>query len=100
MKKHLLKFLLAMFFLTGVASATQAQRIYVKSRPEVVVTEKTTSPHAGYVWVGDEWTVKDGAYVQTNGHWVEPRKGYVWIPGHWATEHKGDYWVAGHWRKV
>ncbi|MEP6465767.1 MAG: YXWGXW repeat-containing protein [Parafilimonas sp.] len=101
MKKHLLKYLLAMFILTGVCSTTYAQtRIYVKVRPTEVITTQTVAPHSNYVWIGDEWKMRNGGYVHVAGHWMAPRKGYVWIPGHWATEARGDYWVRGHWRKV
>ena len=101
MKKYWLKYLLAMFILICAAATTQAQtRIYVKARPSLVVTTRTASPHAGYVWVDDEWTVRNGTYVQVAGHWVAPRAGYVWVPGHWVTTRSGDYWVRGHWRRV
>jgi len=101
MKKQFLKFLLATFVLIGSVSITQAQtRLYVKVRPTEVVTTRTTAPHPHYVWVGDEWTVKNNAYVHVAGHWSAPRAGYVWVPGHWTSEAKGDYWVPGHWRRV
>lgn len=101
MKKHLLKYLLAMFILIGASATTNAQtRIYVKVRPTAVVTTRTVAPHTNYIWVGDEWIIKNGAYVHVGGHWVAPRRGYVWVPGHWATEKRGDYWIRGHWRRV
>lgn len=101
MKRQIVKFLLAFFVFIGASQLTNAQtRIYVKVRPTAVVTARTVAPHPGYVWIGDEWTVRNGAYVQVNGHWVAPRRGWVWVPGHWTTERRGDYWVPGHWRRV
>jgi hypothetical protein len=101
MKKHLLKYLLAMFILIGASATTYAQtRVYVKVRPKEVVTTRTVSPRSNYVWIGDEWTVRNGVYVHVAGRWVAPRAGYVWVPGHWATEARGDYWIRGHWRRV
>ena len=87
-------------FILATASSQAQTRIYVKARPTVVVTTRTATPHHGYVWVDDEWSVRNGAYIQTTGHWVAPRRGYVWVPGHWATERRGDYWIRGHWRRV
>lgn len=101
MKKQIVKFLLIFSILFGASHITQAQvRVYVKVRPTAVVTTRTVAPHAGWVWVDDEWTIKDGAYVQVPGHWIAPRRGWVWVPGHWSTEARGDYWVAGHWKRV
>ena len=101
MKKQFLKYLLILFVMIGAAVTSQAQvRVYVKTRPTVVVTERTAIPHPHYVWVGDEWTIRNGAYVNVAGHWVAPRPGFVWVPGHWTTEKRGDYWIAGHWRKL
>jgi hypothetical protein len=101
MKKQLLKYLLAMLILFGASATTYAQtRVYVKVRPTAVVKERPAAPHPDYVWVGDEWTVKNGAYVHVDGYWAAPRAGYMWKPGHWTSEAKGDYWVPGHWKKI
>jgi hypothetical protein len=101
MKKQLFKYLFAMFILIGAALTSQAQtRIYVKVRPTAVVTKQPAQPHKNYVWVADEWTVKNNAYVHVPGYWAAPRTGYVWVPGHWASEAKGEYWIAGHWKKI
>ena len=101
MKKQLFKYLLAIFIFTGGAITSQAQtRVYVKVRPTPVVTTKPAAPDKTYVWIGDEWTVKNGAYVAVPGYWSKPRAGYVWVPGHWTSEAKGDYWVPGHWKKI
>ena len=101
MKKLFLTSLVATFIFISSAITTYAQtRVYVKVRPTAVVVAKPAAPHAHYIWIGDEWEVKQGTYVHVAGHWVEPRKGYVWVPGHWATEQKGDYWVPEHWRKI
>jgi len=101
MKKQILKYLLALFVLIGASQFSYAQtRIYVKVRPTATVVARPAPPHAGYVWIGDEWTVRNGAYVHVAGHWVAPRRGWVWKPGHWTSEARGDYWVPGHWKKV
>lgn len=95
------KLLLAMFVLTGVAVTSNAQtRVYVKVRPAAVVTARPAAPHSGYVWIGDEWVVRNGAYVHVPGYWAAPRPDYVWKPGHWTSEAKGDYWVPGHWKRI
>ncbi|MEO8713093.1 MAG: hypothetical protein ABI405_13260 [Parafilimonas sp.] len=76
MKKQLCKYLLAMFILLGVGITSQAQtRVYVKVRPAVVVTERPVAPHTNYLWIGDEWTVRNGAYVHEPGYWAAPRAG-------------------------
>ncbi len=101
MKKQLFKYLLAMFMLIGAVTTSQAQtRVYVKVRPTEIVTTRTVAPHASYVWVGDEWAVRNNAYVHVAGYWAAPRVGYVWVPGHWTSEAKGDYWIAGHWKRI
>jgi len=101
MKKQLFKYLLAMFILVGASATVNAQvRLYVKVRPTAVVTVRTTPPHPHYVWVEDEWTVKNGVYAQVPGHWIAPRAGYVWVRGHWTSEARGDYWIPGHWKRV
>ena len=101
MKKRIIKYLLILAVFMCAAQFTQAQvRIYVKARPTVTVIERPATPHRGYVWVADEWTVSNGTYVNVPGHWVEPRRGFVWVPGHWATERRGDYWIRGHWRRA
>jgi hypothetical protein len=101
MKKQLFKYLLATFILLSAAVTSHAQtRIYVKVRPTAVVAVRPVAPHPNYVWIADEWTVKEGAYVQVPGYWAAPRDGYVWVPGHWTSEARGDYWVAGHWKRV
>lgn len=101
MKKKILKYLLALFVFIGSSQLVNAQtRVYVKVRPTAVVTERTVAPHRGYVWIGDEWTVRNGAYVHVAGYWAPPRRGFVWVPGHWSSETRGDYWVPGHWRRV
>lgn len=85
----------------GVAPASYAQtRVYVKVQPKAVVVAKPAAPHPHYVWVDDEWTVKNGAYVTVPGYWAAPRTGYIWVAGHWVSEPKGYYWVPGHWKKV
>ena len=56
MKKQILKYLLVLFVLIGASQFSYAQtRIYVKVRPTATVVTRPASPHAGYVWVGDEW---------------------------------------------
>lgn len=101
MKKQIFKYLLILFVFTGASQLSNAQtRIYVKVRPTATVVTRPAAPHRGYVWVSDEWTVRNGAYEHVGGRWVAPRRGYVWVPGHWATERRGDYWIPGHWRRV
>jgi hypothetical protein len=101
MKKQMLRYLLALFVFLGASQFTNAQtRIYVKMQPTVKVAERPARPHKNYIWIGDEWTVRNGAYIHVTGHWVAPRRGYVWVPGHWANEARGYYWIPGHWRRV
>lgn len=101
MKKQLIRYLLATFILVSAAATSNAQtRVYVKVRPTEIVTERPVAPHAGYVWITDEWTIKNGVYVHVPGYWAAPRGGYVWVRGHWSSEARGDYWIPGHWRRV
>jgi hypothetical protein len=101
MKKQMLRYLLELFVFLGASQFTDAQtRIYVKVRPTVKVVERPAPPHKNYIWIGDEWTVRNGAYIHVTGRWVAPRRGYVWVPGHWANEPRGYYWIPGHWRRV
>ena len=100
MKKHLFKYLLVILILLGAVIEGQAQtRVYVKVKPNGAVTVKPKAPRADYVWIDDEWNVKNGKYVQLKGHWVEPRKGYTWVPGRWSSDSKGLFWTPGHWKK-
>ena len=101
MKKQLFKYLFASFIFIAAGITSQAQtRVYVKVRPSAVVITRPAAPHTNYVWIGDEWTVKNSAYVHVPGYWAAPRAGYIWVPGHWASEKKGEYWIPGHWKKV
>ncbi len=100
MKKQILKYLLFLFVFIITSQLSHAQvRVYVKVRPTATVVKRPATPHKGYVWVGDEWTIQNGTYVHTDGHWVAPRRGYAWVPGHWFKERRGEYWIAGHWRR-
>jgi len=102
MKKNFVKYLLAIFIFLGVSQFSHAQttRVYVKEKLAAPVVAKPASPHAGYVWIADEWTPGNGTYTHVAGHWVEPRKDYKYEVGYWKKESQGYYWVPGHWKKI
>ena len=101
MKKQFFRYLLVLSIFVGASRLTQAQtRVYVKVHPKSTIVARPAMPHAGYVWIGDEWSPRGGTYVRVAGHWVAPRKGYVYVAGHWGREGRGYYWVPGHWRRV
>jgi len=86
-------FVIAAFFIfiiTGCAEKT------VSTKPDVVVVERPSPPHAGAVWVDNEYAWRRGSYVIVPGHWV--RRAGVWVPGHWVPARRGYRWVPGHWR--
>src|ERR1700744_114199 len=95
---------LSMFLLCAglalAANSAEAQHFYVKVRPAAPVVVRPAAPSPHHVWIGSEWTWRDGHYVEAPGHWELPPHGrHSWVAGHWVTEHgHGDYWVAGHWR--
>ncbi len=100
MKKQVFKLLLALIVFFSASNLMQAQtRIYVKVRPVATVVARPAAPRREYVWVDDEWVVRNGAYERVPGRWLAPRRGFVWVPGHWTTERRGDYWIPGHWRR-
>ena len=80
---------------------TNAQ--YVRAKPGfsvgVSIGAPGPAPFAGGIWIGPEWTWREGRYVEVPGYWARPRRhGAVWIPGHWKYGRRGYRWVPGHWR--
>ena len=94
------KLLLAAAITITAATVNAQTRVYVKVQPKATIVAKPASPHKGYVWIGDEWSPRNGSYVHVAGHWVAPRRGYVFVAGHWNREGRGYYWIPGHWKRV
>ena|ERR1700722_3278997 len=98
MQKVILAVLLSAGILLLGATEASAQHVYVKERPHATVVTKPTRPSAKHVWVGAEWTERDGKYVEAPAHWDLPPAGHSrWVAGHWAHEARGSYWIPGHW---
>ena len=75
-------------------------QLYVHVRPVVPVIIRTEQPGPRHVWVGEDWTVRDGVYVHTGGHWAEPpREGYHYNQGHWDHDKRGHSWHEGGWHE-
>jgi len=84
--------------LSLAALSTSAQHVYVDVRPTEHVVTRPARPDTHHVWVGTEWTERDGKYEEVPAHWDMPPHGHkVWVAGHWAHERRGHYWIAGHW---
>jgi hypothetical protein len=100
MKKLTKILMLAAGMLLFASVSTYAQHIYVSVRPTPPVIVRTTAPSPRHIWVGEEWTVRNGVYVHTGGYWaLPPHRGMIWVSGHWAHERGGEYWIPGHWRR-
>lgn len=81
------------------ATTASAQHVYVKVTPRATVVHKPKAPSPHHVWVGAEWSERNGRYVESPAHWELPPAGHrAWVAGHWAHQSRGNYWVAGHWR--
>jgi hypothetical protein len=99
MKKLTQILMLAAGMLLFTAVKSHAQ-IFVSVRPAPPVIVRTTAPSPRHIWVGEEWTVRNGAYVHTGGYWaLPPHPGMIWVSGHWAHRREGEYWIPGHWRR-
>jgi hypothetical protein len=101
MKKYFVSLALMAGMLVGYSQSAGAQRLYVNVRPEAprVVVERPPRPSVAHVWIGDEWSMRNGSYVHVGGHWeAPPAHRRAWVAGHWEHGSRGHYWVAGHWR--
>lgn len=85
-------------------SLLKADAQYVRRKPvfsvNINVGAPGPPPYPEAVWVGPEWTWRNGRYVEVGGHWVKPtRRGGVWVTGGWAyTKHRGYRWRRGYWK--
>jgi len=99
MQKFVTKIAVFTAIIMALSFSANAQ-IYVKIRPKAPVMERPAPPRKNQVWVGEEWTVRNGKYEYSGGRWVAPRRGYTWVAGHWQRHGRdGERWVAGYWRK-
>lgn len=99
MKKYFVSLFVMLVLFTSYSQSVNAQRAYVSIRPTAVVTLRTEAPSRNHVWVGDEWSYRNGRYENVSAHWeVPPRNHHRWIAGRWNHENgRGHYWTAGHW---
>ena len=95
-----------MIFLCILASALylpKADAQYVRRKPGfsigISIGAPAQRPYDDAIWVGPEWTWRNGRYVEVPGHWVRARRqGDAWRNGEWRyTRNRGYRWVPGHW---
>ncbi len=99
-KKYLLRITILGGLIIAASSYSASAQIFVKVRPAAPVVVRTTAPSPRHVWIGEEWTVRNGVYVHTGGYWaLPPHPGWVWISGHWIHDRRGEQWVPGHWAR-
>ena len=96
------RILIALVVFLGL-SILKADAQYVAVRPGfsvgISVGVPGPAPFAGALWVGPEWTWREGRYVEVPGYWERPyRHHHAWVGGHWRYERRGYSWVPGHWR--
>lgn len=100
MKKFLGRMAVLAALIVAANSFSASAQIYVSVRPVAPVIVRTAAPSPRHIWIGEEWTVRNGAYVHTGGYWaLPPAPGQVWIPGHWIHDRRGEQWRPGHWRR-
>jgi hypothetical protein len=84
-------------------SLTKADAQYVRRKPGfsigISIGNRPPAPYQGAVWIGPEWTWRNGRYVEVAGHWARPHKGYrTWREGHWRSTRRGYRYYPGHWQ--
>lgn len=107
--------LLAAALVAGVASAADAQVMFVERAPPAALVEVVPPvPHPGWAWVQGHWAWRGHRWEWIRGHYVlgvveampvplveapppAPGPRYFWVRGHYVWEGHHWAWHAGHW---
>ena len=90
---------LAVVVLISFAANAQHVKVRIGFPVGISVGAPGRAPFAGAIWIGPEWTWRNGNYVCVPGYWAKPRHHRaVWVSGHWQYTRRGYKWVPGHWR--
>jgi hypothetical protein len=91
------KICIALFMAAGLNFSADAQ-IIVNVRPtRPVVVRQQPQPGPDYIWVEEDWRVRDNRYDWAGGYWERQKPGATWVPGHWERRGNGNAWKRGYW---
>lgn len=98
MKKFIAS-LSVVIFAAIIMTGCGPSEVIVKERPEPPRYSQPLAPGPEYIWVSNEWVVKNGVYEYRKGYWVPvSNKHRHYAEGYWESRKNGWVWISGHWK--